>query len=117
MASPGRGEPWAAPPGSKSWDLLSGEFGGLLKALPDDIVGVGAENGCVWVALDDARAIIELVRLNLCLIKFWCFWYVHDQIIDRKLESFAFSLIANKKRRLHQRLFALSMHTKNRITN
>jgi len=56
---PGRGEPWAAPPGSKSWDLVSGEFGGLLKALPDDIVGVGAENGCVWVALDDARAIIE----------------------------------------------------------
>ena len=38
---------------------MSGEFGGLLKALPDDIVGVGAENGCVWVALDDARAIIE----------------------------------------------------------
>lgn len=56
---PGRGEPWAATPGSKGWDLLSGEFGGLLKSLPDDIVGVGAENGCVWVALDDARAIIE----------------------------------------------------------
>ena len=56
---PGRGEPWAAPPGSKAWDLLSGEFEGLLKSLPDDIVGVGAENGCVWVALDDARAIIE----------------------------------------------------------
>jgi hypothetical protein len=38
---------------------LSGEFGELLGSLPDDIVGVGAENGCVWVALDDAKAAIE----------------------------------------------------------
>ena len=71
MASPRSGR--APTTCSKSWDLLSGEFGGLLKALPDDIVGVGAENGCVWVALDDARAIIEPARLNLCLIKFGVF--------------------------------------------
>jgi len=38
---------------------LSGEFGELLQSLPSDIVGVGAENGCVWVALDDTNASIE----------------------------------------------------------
>jgi hypothetical protein len=56
---PDRDEPWASPPEAHSWDLLSGEFGELLGSLPDDIVGVGAENGCVWVALDDAKAAIE----------------------------------------------------------
>lgn len=56
---PNRDEPWASPPDAHSWDLLSGEFGELLKSLPSDIVGVGAENGCVWVALDDANASIE----------------------------------------------------------
>jgi len=56
---PDRDEPWASPPKANSWDLLSGEFGDHLQSLPSDIVGVGAENGCVWVALDDARAAIE----------------------------------------------------------
>ncbi|MEK9670494.1 MAG: hypothetical protein VW421_05740 [Gammaproteobacteria bacterium] len=56
---PNRDEPWASPPDAHSWDLLSGEFGELLQSLPSDIVGVGAENGCVWVALDDANASIE----------------------------------------------------------
>ena len=56
---PDRDEPWTSPPEAHSWDLLSGEFGELLGSLPDDIVGVGAENGCVWVALDDAKAAIE----------------------------------------------------------
>ena len=56
---PDRVEPWASQPDAHSWDLLSGEFGELLQSLPSDIVGVGAENGCVWVALDDANASIE----------------------------------------------------------
>lgn len=56
---PDRDEPWASPPDAYSWDLLSGEFGELLDSLPNDIVGVGAENGCVWVALDDAKATVE----------------------------------------------------------
>lgn len=56
---PNRDEPWASPPDAHSWDLLSGEFGELLQSLPSDIVGVGAENGCVWVALDDTNASIE----------------------------------------------------------
>jgi hypothetical protein len=56
---PDRDEPWASPPEAHSWDLLSGEFGELLGSLPADIVGVGAENGCVWVALDDAKGAIE----------------------------------------------------------
>ena len=56
---PDRTEPWASPPEAKSWDLLSGEFDELLSSLPTDIVGVGADSGCVWVALDDAKAGIE----------------------------------------------------------
>ena len=56
---PDRTEPWASPPEAKSWDLLSGEFDELLRSLPTDIVGVGADSGCVWVALDDAKADIE----------------------------------------------------------
>ena len=56
---PDRTEPWASPPEAKSWDLLSGEFDELLRSLPTDIVGVGADSGCVWVALDDAKAGIE----------------------------------------------------------
>ena len=56
---PGRDHPWASPPGSRSWDLLSGDFAVILKNLPPDIIGIGSENGYVWVALDDARANIE----------------------------------------------------------
>lgn len=56
---PDRTEPWASPPEANSWDLLAGEFDELLRALPNDIVGVGADSGCVWVALDDAKADIE----------------------------------------------------------
>ncbi len=56
---PDRTDPWASPPEANSWDLLSGEFDELLRALPNDIVGVGADSGFVWVALDDAKADIE----------------------------------------------------------
>ena len=56
---PGRDDPWASPPDSRSWDLLSGDFSVILKNLPPDIIGIGSENGYVWVALDDARANIE----------------------------------------------------------
>ena len=31
----------------------------ILKNVPSDIVGIGSENGYVWVALDDARSNIE----------------------------------------------------------
>ena len=56
---PGGDDPWASPPGSRGWDLLSGDFSVVLKNLPIDIKGIGWENGYVWVALDDARANIE----------------------------------------------------------
>ena len=56
---PGRDDAWASPPGSRSWDLLSGDFSVILKNLPPDIIGIGSENGYVWVALDDARSNIE----------------------------------------------------------
>ena len=56
---PGRDDPWASPPDSRSWDLLSGDFSVILKNLPPDIIGIGSENGYVWVALDDARSNIE----------------------------------------------------------
>ncbi|HAN80742.1 MAG: hypothetical protein CMD54_06155 [Gammaproteobacteria bacterium] len=56
---PGPGEPWASPPDSKSWDLLSGDFLVILDNLPSDIIGIGSENGYVWVALNDARSNIE----------------------------------------------------------
>ena len=55
----GRDDPWASPPGSGGWDLISGDFSVVLKNLPIDIKGIGWENGYVWVALDDARANIE----------------------------------------------------------
>ena len=42
-----------------SWDLLSGKLSDILKNVPPDIVGIGSENGYVWVALDDARSNIE----------------------------------------------------------
>jgi len=56
---PGRDDPWASPPGSRDWDLLSDDFSVVLKNFPPDIKGIGLENGYVWVALDDARANIE----------------------------------------------------------
>ena len=56
---PDRDDAWASPPGFKSWDLLSGDFSVILKNLPPDIIGIGSENGYVWVALDDARSNIE----------------------------------------------------------
>ena len=56
---PDRDDAWASPPGLKSWDLLSGDFSVILKNLPPDIIGIGSENGYVWVALDDARSNIE----------------------------------------------------------
>ena len=56
---PDRTEAWVSPPEANSWDLLAGEFDELLRALPNDIVGIGADSGCVWVALDDAKADIE----------------------------------------------------------
>ncbi|MBU24563.1 MAG: hypothetical protein CMD99_00840 [Gammaproteobacteria bacterium] len=64
---PGRDDPWTSFPGSKSWDLLSADFSMILKKLPVGIVGVGAENGTVWVALDDARADIEPETIKLLL--------------------------------------------------
>ena len=54
-----REEPWASPPEARSWDLLSGDFSVFLDSLPRDIVGVGADQGSVWVALDDAKAVVE----------------------------------------------------------
>jgi len=56
---PSPGEPWASPPDSKSWDLLSGDFLVIIDNLPSDIIGIGSENGYVWVALNDARSNIE----------------------------------------------------------
>ena len=56
---PDREEPWASPPDARSWDLLSGDFSVFLDSLPKDIVGVGADQGSVWVALDDAKAVVE----------------------------------------------------------
>ena len=52
-------EPWASPPEARSWDLLSGDFSVFLDSLPQNIVGVGANQGSVWVALDDAKAVVE----------------------------------------------------------
>ena len=56
---PDREEPWASPPEARSWDLLSGDFSVFLDSLPQNIVGVGANQGSVWVALDDAKAVVE----------------------------------------------------------
>jgi hypothetical protein len=56
---PDRVDPWASPPSFSSWDLVSGEFGEFLKSIPEDIIGVGSEDGYVWVGFDDARASIE----------------------------------------------------------
>ena len=56
---PGRDDAWVSQPGSRSRDLLSGDFSVILKNLPPDIIGIGSENGYVWVALDDARSNIE----------------------------------------------------------
>ncbi|HBX26048.1 MAG TPA: hypothetical protein DEF72_01315 [Gammaproteobacteria bacterium] len=56
---PGRGDPWASPPDSENWDSPSDDFLVILNNLPVDIIGIGSENGYVWVALDDARANIE----------------------------------------------------------
>jgi len=64
---PGRDDPWASPPGSRSWDLLSGDFSVILKNLPPDIIGIGSENGYVWVALDDARSNIEATAIKRLL--------------------------------------------------
>ena len=56
---PDREEPWTSPPEARSWDLLSGDFSVFLDSLPQNIVGVGANQGSVWVALDDAKAVVE----------------------------------------------------------
>ena len=56
---PDRDEPWVSPPDARSWDLLSGDFSEFLDSLPQDIVGVGADQGSVWMALDDAKAAVE----------------------------------------------------------
>ena len=64
---PGRDHPWASPPGSRSWDLLSGDFAVILKNLPPDIIGIGSENGYVWVALDDARSNIDATAIKRLL--------------------------------------------------
>jgi hypothetical protein len=56
---PDRDEPWVSPPDARSWDLLSGDFSVFLDLLPQDIVGVGADQGSVWIALDDAKAAVE----------------------------------------------------------
>ncbi len=64
---PGRDDPWASPPGSGSWDLLSGDFSVILKNLPPDIIGIGSENDYVWVALDDARSNIEATAIKRLL--------------------------------------------------
>lgn len=64
---PGRDDPWASPPDSRSWDLLSGDFSVILKNLPPDIIGIGSENGYVWVALDDARSNIEATAIKRLL--------------------------------------------------
>ena len=64
---PGRDDPWASPSGSMSWDSLSGKLSDILKNVPPDIVGIGSENGYVWVALDDARSNIELKAIKRLL--------------------------------------------------
>ena len=56
---PDRDEPWVSPPDARSWDFLSGDFSEFLDSLPQDIVGVGADQGSVWMALDDAKAAVE----------------------------------------------------------
>jgi hypothetical protein len=56
---PGRTEPWASPPESKSWDLIEGALSDVLQKLPADVQGLGAQNGCVWLAIDDASSALN----------------------------------------------------------
>ncbi|MDB9863559.1 hypothetical protein OAC78_09345 [Litorivicinus sp.] len=56
---PERESPWIAPPDSSSWDLLDSPLMEVLDRLPDEVYGLGAEAGAVWLALDDARGGLE----------------------------------------------------------
>ena len=58
---------WVSPPDTRSWDLKSEDLSVLLDSLPQDIVGVGADQGSVWVALDDAKAAVEPDAIKLYL--------------------------------------------------
>lgn len=62
-----RDESWTAQPESYNSELVPSEFFELLETIPLGILGVGSENGCIWVALDDAKAQIEPEEIRALL--------------------------------------------------
>lgn len=64
---PGRAEPWASPPESKSWDLIEGALSVVLERLPADVQGLGAQNGFVWLAIDDASTSLNAPEIQSLL--------------------------------------------------
>ena len=64
-----RDEPWTAQPDSYNRDLVLSDFSEVLEIIPSGIVGLGCENGCIWVVLDDAKARIEPEEIRALLDK------------------------------------------------
>ena len=64
---PGRTEPWASPPASKSWDLIEGALSAVLQRLPADVQGLGAQNGFIWLAVDDASTSLNAPEIEAVL--------------------------------------------------
>ena len=62
-----REESWVSPPKSASWDLLRTPMQQILDALPEHVVGVGAEGQVVWLAWDDAKPGLEPDAIRVIL--------------------------------------------------
>lgn len=54
-----REDSWVSPPKSESVNMLPRPLLQLLDALPEHVVGVGAEGQVVWLAWDDAKPGLE----------------------------------------------------------
>ena len=62
-----RDESWTAQPESFSPGLVLSDFSELLETIPPSILGIGSENSCMWVVLDDAKARIEPEEIRAIL--------------------------------------------------